>query len=330
MSEFSVLSCTGKDAARWQSLIDRLPYENRDIMLTPAYARVQQALDQGECFAAIYEWEGHFILQPFVRRGQGLGSFYGGGGPVYNHLGWVVAPGPQLWLWFEQAFAEWRKQNKISKEYVRLHPTMSGHQKSLLREAPIKLEPVREAVTVNIDLDDDALLHSFSRNRIRGVKDAIEAKVQVSPALSTAAFAEMYKKSLERLGATEDWFYPQKVWDAYWTELGDEHLTVLMASAGDGHLWPQLMVLHGYGRAYAHFLASDPLAAPGITDKLYYESMKYCRDVGCKTYFLGGGTTSEPADSLLAYKSGYSRARVPVYCYRREFAHADCPQALQA
>ena len=72
---FEILSCAGKDAARWQSLIDRLPLEYRDILFTPAYARIQQSLGQRPCFAAVYEWDDYFILQQFMQRGQELASF---------------------------------------------------------------------------------------------------------------------------------------------------------------------------------------------------------------------------------------------------------------
>lgn len=300
-------------------------------MFTPAYARVQQTLDQGDCLAAVYEWENNFILQPFIRRGQSLTSFYGGGGPVYSGMGAWITPGPQLWLWFEQEFAKWRKENKITKEYVRLHPLFEKQQRALLRESSVKFEQVREAVVVNIDYNDDNLLNRFSRNRIRGVYDAIEAGIRIATAKSTAAFAHLYRKSLRRLNASEDWFYPDAVWETYRSELGINYHTILMAAAGDGDLWPQLLILHAYGKAYAHFLASDH-PVPGINDFLYYESMKYCRDVGCKTYFLGGGTTSDPADSLLAYKSGFSKDRTLIFCYKREFNYdnADSPEKLTA
>lgn len=330
---FSVLSCYGKDAAKWQNLIDRLPLTHRDIMFTPAYARVQEALDQGSCYAAVYEHEEHYILQPFVRQGRTLNTFYGGGGPLFNHMGkWLVSPGPQLWLWFEKEFAAWRRQNRIEKEYVRLHPLFEKAQRDVLRESKLEIKETREAVAVNIDKNDEDLLHSFSRNRIRGIKDALETHIHIEPAKNDAAFAKLYHDSLVRLGAKDHWFYPPAIWSAYRSLLTDDRCTFLMASAGSGDLWPQLLVLHAYGKAYAHFLASDPALAPGINDLLYYESMKYCRDIGCKTYFLGGGTTSDPADNLLAYKSGFSKDRTKVFYYQREFEYlnADSPAQLPA
>lgn len=310
---FEVLTCTGRDAARWQSLFDQLPVEYRDIFFTPAYARVQQSLGHGKCYAAVYRWQDFFILHPFMQCGDELTSFYGGGGPVSNLAGKADY---RLWLWFEQEFAAWRQINKITDEYVRLHPYFEQMQRRMLRESTLKVELLREAVTVKIDVSDDDLLKSFSRNRQRGVKDST-AKIVCTD--DTLHFAEQYHASMERLQAADTWKYEDSVWWAYRAELKD-YMSILTDGVG-----VSLLVLHGYGKAYAHFFGGQ-----GSNDLLYYESMKYCRDVGCKTYFLGGGTTPSPEDSLLAYKSGFSTKRVPVYFYKRQFSECVNADSLAA
>ncbi len=311
MSAFEILTCTGRDAARWQSLFDELPSGYRDIFFSPAYARVQQSLGQGKCYAAVYRWQEFFILQPFMQRDQALTSFYGGGGPISNLAGKADY---RLWLWFEQEFAQWRQTNKITSEYVRLHPLFERMQRRMLRESTLKVELLREAVTVKIDVSNEDLLKSFSRNRQRGVRDS---RAEIVPTNDTLPFAEQYRTSMERLGASGNWKFPDPTWWFYRSELQD-YMSILTDGVG-----LSLLVLHGYGKAYAHFLGGQ-----GPNDRLYYESMKHCRDVGCKTYFLGGGTTSDPSDSLLAYKSGFGSTRVPVYFYRREFSSADSPPSF--
>ncbi len=307
VATFEVLSCAGRDAARWQSYFDQLG-DYRDVMFTPAYARVQESIGQGPCFAAVYQWQDFFILQPFMLKGQEMVSFYGGGGPISNLMD---GASPRLWLWFEREFVQWRKEHKINGEYVRLHPLFEKGQRRMLRESGLRVEHLREAVLVSIDHDDDTLLKSFSRNRQRGVKDVPQCGVE--PFHDTEVFSGLYWKSSQRLQTQPSWRYPDLTWGTYQWELSDEFATYFVTR--DEHASPigALLVLHGYGKAYAHFLGGEG------NDRLYYESMKYCRDIGCKTYFLGGGTTSAPDDSLLMYKSGFSQMRVPVYFYRREF-----------
>ncbi len=307
MATFEVLSCANRDAARWQSLFDQLG-DYRDVMFSPAYARVQESLSQGPCFAAVYQWQDFFILQPFILKGQEVASFYGGGGPISNLMDGASY---RLWLWFEQEFAQWRRDHKITSEYVRLHPLFEKGQRRMLRESMLNIEHLREAVLVNIDRDDVALLKSFSRNRQRGVQGV--PRCQVEPFHDTEVFAGLYRENMQRLQVAPPWLYPDLTWGSYQWELSDEFATFFVSR--DDHAAPvgALLVLHGYGKAYAHFLGGEG------NDRLYYESMKHCRDVGCKTYFLGGGTTSDADDSLLAYKSGFSQVRVPVYFYRRNF-----------
>lgn len=314
---FEILACTGRDAARWQSLFDRLPPDYRDVFFTPAYARVQEALGQGRCFAAVYVWDEFFVLQPFLRQGLELTSFYGGGGPVSNLAGKADY---RLWLWFDEAFAQWRQGHKITGEYVRLHPLFAQMQRRMLRESTLRVEHLREAVNVRIDVDNQALLKSFSRNRQRGVAEALRARPTVELTRDTSLFAEYYRESMERLKAKDTWRYKDSVWETYQHELRDYASFLIIPQFKSA-----LLVLHGYGRAYAHFIAGS-----GNHDLLYYESMKFCRDVGCRTYFLGGGTTSDADDSLLAYKSGFSSIRVPVSHYKREFSECVNADGLAA
>ncbi len=75
-----------------------------------------------------------------------------------------------------------------------------------------------------------------------------------------------------------------------------------------------LLVIYGYGRAYAHFMAGDK-----YHDLLYYAAMEEMRAIGCSVFHLGGGLTSSPDDKLLAAKLSYSKNVAPVYVYKRVF-----------
>lgn len=324
---FEVLSCANKDAARWQSYFDRLPPEYQDIMFTPAYARVQESLGQGPCFAAVYVWQEFFILQPFMlKNDKEIVSFYGGGGPISNLMDGAA---PRLWLWFEQDFAKWRKDMQIVSEYTRLHPYFEKQQRRMLRESTLKVDLVREAVMVKLEGD---LIKTFSRNRQRGIRGACGAKLAVEPSHDLDLFSELYRASMSRLDAPVPWLHKDSVWGTHSFELCDEYATFLTVRDSKAQPEAALLVLHAYGKAYAHFLGRADNLTSGALDLLYYESMKYCRDVGCQTYFLGGGTTSVLNDPLLAYKAGFSSVRVPVYGYSRTFGvqHADSPTALTA
>lgn len=314
---FAILGVSGNDAARWQSLIDLLPREHCDIHYTPAYARVQSRL--GKVLAASYVWGDYFILQPFMLREgsqKDIVSLYGAGGPVTNMTNGVS---PQLWERFDEQFAKWREQNSIICEYAQLHPLLRKGQRNLLNEAPFTIEYVKDAVWVDANLSDTKLLESFSRNRQRGVKAAQEAGIKIGRTDNPDVFINAYKASMARLNMSDRWKYPDAVWWAHFTELSPEYLTILVAQKLDGEVEASLLLLHAYGRTYAHFLGSYNTGILGVNDLLYYESMKLGRDLGDTVYFIGGGTTAKADDSLLAYKAGFSEHRAQICTYKRIF-----------
>lgn len=295
-----ILTATGRDAARWQSFIDRLPYAERDVHFTPFFARVQEASGRGTALAAVMELGDSFILQPFLKRSgphDDLTSFFGGGGAVMHQ------PHPTLVMDFDDGLTEWAKSNSILCAYTQCNPAAAPSGVKLKDQVIVDLRPV----------DISA---QFSRNRRRGILADQERGLTIRQL--TMGFNELhtfdafYFKSMERLGAGLDWYYPPTYWQHYRDELAPEYCSLLAAELGN-RIEAMLLMAHGYGKAYAHYLAGPS------SDMLYHESMKLAKDLGCSGYVVGGGTTSADDDPLLAYKLGFSKMRSPVYVNRRIF-----------
>lgn len=303
---FEILRPTGAEGAKWQLYVDSLEYYRRDIHYTPAYARVQSCL--GDVYAAVGTYSGDIVLQPFMLRNDGnadIVSLYGFGGPV---------PSLKLsWARFDADFAEWRDQHSVLCEYGQLSPFLQIRQRDFI-DGGFEITHLKDVVVV--DLIRDGLLESFSRNRRRGIKEALARGVIVWPTTDWPRFAELYRQSMNRLNASDRWLYPNFIWRDYLNELGPDHCTLIKSFTYDGGVEGMLLVLHAYGRAYAHFLGTSTQAS---NDLLYYESMKYCKNAGAYIYHVGGGLTAKPDDPLLAYKAGFSEQRAPVYTYKRVF-----------
>jgi hypothetical protein len=43
------------------------------------------------------------------------------------------------------------------------------------------------------------------------------------------------------------------------------------------------------------------------------------KSIGYKYLFLGGGVSDKEDDPLLIFKSGFSKQRLPVYTFKREY-----------
>lgn len=304
---FRILYPSGRDAALWQSLVDRLPHERRDVLLTPAYARVQAATGDGKPLCMVWEWGETFVMQPALLRGEegcrDLTSFYGGGGPIAN----TVVLGPKAIDIMSRASAQWRENAHVVCEYTQIvgrHLLGSQH--------------VKNAVVVS--LNHDQLLSWFSRNRRREIEAAagngITAAAVTPDGNSISRFHALYRESMQRIGADERWWYSEDVFWSYVQHLWPEHMSLIAAGPGPGNNDPESMLLlvHGYGKCYAHFLGGHKHNA-----LLYYEAMRHARTIGCETCFLGGGTTDKTDDPLLQYKLGFSKQTVPVYVHKQIF-----------
>ncbi len=204
---FEVLTAYGRDAARWQHYFERLPYAVQDVHYTPAYGRVQT----GDARCAIYLWEefDHFIMQPFVLRvaPTDMTCLYGYGGPVSNMTtSRFTNGGSRLWLWFDEAFAKWRKEQGMICEFCSLHPLLFEHQSWLLRESKITLHLVKNVVVA--DLKQADLFKSFSRNRRRSI-DAMQAfgvtvEIPEFDDMDVRAFSRLYDQSMKDKNAAID------------------------------------------------------------------------------------------------------------------------------
>lgn len=305
---FEVLSCHGTDAARWQSFYERLPPARRAVHFSPAYARVQAALDQGQPMCAVYEYGvGDFMMQPFLLRRFGswarwdIASFYGGGGVVGSG---ISAP----WIKYQNAFAAWRSDNRVVAEFCSLHP---------LVEAPFDAERVKDIVVMPCPADEATFRqtrrHCIGKARAMGVQ---VFRAEGQPQGVARRFAAMYDETMDRHGAPRRWRFRPGYFEAHLHELPD-HCIVLEA-VHDKQVVSMAMVLVGGPIAYYHFAANTRMVE-GAGDLMVVEAARLAERCGASRLNLGGGVKSAEDDSLLLYKSSFSKERHPCYVFRRVF-----------
>lgn len=307
---FAVLSATA-DREEWDALIARLPLPLRDVHLTSAYGRIQHTLG-GMAIAAVLEGDhGSFVLQPFVKRvvpyngysGFDLVSPYGFGGPVSNVVGaGALRTGGKA---FRLHFREWCRENIIS-EFTTVHPLLASHQVHLLQS--VNMIWTKEVVVIDLENFSEETVHRRVR---RGLKTArkqwVVAEVGRNP-VNYLGFADLYQRSMQCKKAAQRWYYGPDYFSAHDDSVGARWFYI------DGH---RALLTIGVGEnAYAHFLGSDSEHRhSGLDDLLYFEAAMALKKSGVKWFHLGGGLTNEAADSLLAFKSGFSDLRYMVGNY---------------
>lgn len=326
---FEVLTAHGVDALRWHSVWSRLPADLRDVHYSPAYGRVQEVLG-GQARCMVYEWDDWIVMQPFMLRGtvdpryRDMTSMYGHGGPLCTMRS--ISAGA-LMEYAEIEFAKWRAEHRVVSEFCQLHPMLEKDQDRLIaKDAQIKV--VRETVAMRVDWADEYIIKGMRADRRQNLEKA--AHIQITSALGSTKLSSLYTETMKRRGADKRWLFSFDYFDSYVHEVGADRMAFLFAY-GTGHVISVASMIL-FGGAYAHYQFTGNEAPPtrGANDKLIMEAARLARRAGCSWLLLGGGTTSEPDDPLLQFKSGFSKHRFPARTYSRIFdadAYADLCRA---
>jgi hypothetical protein len=290
----------------WNLFLEKIPRTKKDLYFTQEYSRLyENELHQARAF--VYEENDStfvfpMLLSPIPGSG-GLYDFetpYGYGGPVSNNA--------------EGGFLE-RAVNTLVNEakdvgilagLIRFHPLLDNAE--LMKGFfPVSLD--RETVYIDLEADETSIwsdqIHSKNRNAIRkAVEQGMEFEVDDTFS-RIRDFAQLYDKTMKRLNAEEFYFFDE----AYFSMLAKtfKGKGFLANVLKDGALASSAIILYEEGLGHYHLSGSDPKWLKGNPNNfmLYKASLELKRR-GAKKFHLGGGSDSDPKNSLLAFKKKFS------------------------
>lgn len=311
---FQILNASNPvEAKLWDTLVDELPIERRDIHFTSAYARVQEKMGGRAVLAA--QTGDALIIQPFLIRpifgtsSLDLCNLYGYGGAISSNAS--IERGAT----FRSEVERWCARENIVAEFCRLHPLHAGHQFSLTVSIASKLNEDKSVAIMRLDNLSEAEVARRVRRALKNMKTLGVVTEQKIDDVARLQFALLYQQSMKRKQAADRWQFSREYLDAHFDELGAR---LFCATDGDG--WRMLMVIGGYGTAYAHLLASNGESMrSGLDEKLYFDTAMMLRADGYKLFHLGGGLSQDESDTLLAFKRGLCQLEVTTFCYRQVF-----------
>lgn len=319
--QFTILRAANESEAKlWDVAISMLPIARRDVHFTSAYGRVQER-GGGEALLTLLTTEWGIMAQPFIKRAVpgdaalfDLCSPYGYGGPVASMEDQKEIDAAALR--FRVALGSWCERERIVSEFCYLHPLMLEHQRKMLALMTPQTHIVKDVVVIDLaKLSEETVSRRVRRGIRRARKNEAKAQQMNVTLLTQSAFADLYEKSMDRKHAAKRWHWNRDYLKAHWSELSAR----LYSATGDGGI-RMLMVIGGYGTAYAHLLASNGLAMhSGLDEMLYSHAAWSLRESGYERFHLGGGLTSAPDDRLLAFKAGFSDTRYKLHSYARIF-----------
>jgi hypothetical protein len=297
---------------------DALREVRHDVYQYSEYA-VADARRLGGSAAAFCYREGSLVLlQPLVLRpvpGAGDDTFdavspYGYSGPVSN------APLTDEGFWRRacEALPGCLAEAGVVSCFVRLHPLLPPRLDALGRVGTL----VQHGRTVNIDLrageeEQWAQIRSNHRRQIhRAARRGIVVSLDDWRRMDD--FVEIYHETMDRVGASAEYFFDRDYFDSLRAALGDD-LHLATAEHAGQVLAGGLFFTHGgivqyhLGATRTEHLAEQPI-------KLIFDQIRlWGGDRGQTDFHLGGGVGGGE-DSLFHFKAGFSRDRPAFFTWR--------------
>ncbi len=286
MTVLTLNAANKKDRAIWHETFERLPPVCRDIHFDPEYMQVYADTEGSKAQCLINEFGEPF---PFIRRDNELGNAYGYG---------FAVPMKSI------VFSEWLKQEGIERIRYRLHPFLPYSDKENLIYRPYSNQE-KLIVYMDLSLDPRAELR---KGHASSIVLANKSGVAVDESHDIELFYAMYCAMLERNEADPKWKFSLnlliKLREAY-----PDGFRIFIASV-DGQ--PE-----AGGTAYYHYAGSfGRWRSIGVNNLLVIKAAEYAKSIGCKRLHLGGGLTADSSDTLLRFKTGFSKHRCWVYKYQ--------------
>jgi hypothetical protein len=235
----------------------------------------------------------------------------------YGYPGPIMAPAmdERTLERFLVAFKEFGEANGIVSAFFRMHPMFAVLAEPLQKYG----ELVKHGQTVYIDLS--LSLEEISAQRDRAHRKDIRRLVdggylaKIDEWALFDAFIDTYKETMERVSASEFYFFPDSYFQGLKAILGDRlHLCAI--TSPDGEIASGALFTTVNGIIEYHLSATANKYYQYAPSKLAFDAVcRWGKEAG-NTIFHTGGGVGGCEDSLFRFKAGFSKLRADYYTYR--------------
>jgi hypothetical protein len=313
------------DAAEWGEWLAQAG--SQDVYFLPEYARVWESIEGGTSHLFVHGNEDGVLLYPFRLRSlaeaEGLEdlagwfditSDYGYGGPVVSIRG-----GGEGSRFVIQAFREFDRvcaDLHVIAEFCRFHPLVANH-----RSIEVVYHPVFCNQTVWMDLtfsEQELWKHVRKGHRYdlrkaekNGVEIAVSTKLE-----DWQLFYDLYLQTMLDVGASVYYHFSPRFFESMMKSLSG-HVVVFLAIYRDRTTGASIF-LYGDKFFHYHFSGMDRNFQDMTPNKLLlYRAALWAKERGFVAFHLGGGYSGSDGDSLMRFKTGFTKLRAEFYVGKR-------------
>jgi hypothetical protein len=301
------------EQSKWRDLVVRAGAP--DVYFLPEYVSFFERWGEGQALLFFYTEDRSILLYPFLRRPLpefdgskkatpsearcDVSTAYGYGGPLVSANTEPLEFANRARVSLDRAF----EQMGVVSEFIRFHPLLENQ--SVWERVPTVFN--RKTIAIDLRHSADELWRSMNSNTRRKVRQSLKQDLEVQISRSTEtylAFWSLYDKTMERVEANVRYRFSAEYIMSFAEALGDRAVVCSVKHRGRTAAAGIFLVSERF--LHYHLGGSDEeLFYCRPNDRMFFEMMQWGRAQGAQALHLGGGL--EPDDSLLRFKSGFSK-----------------------
>lgn len=286
----------------------------KDIYFEPAYGKLCEAIEEGTAEVFRLETDDGIISNMFMKKHLpedldpeqkyfDITTPYGYGGPIILE---IKGNKERLLREYKDQFAKYCKDNKIIAEFIRFHPILRN---DLDFNNVVNTFFARKTVATVVKDSDDPFQEEFSRSARKSIRRVLRRDFDyeiIRRPENLKNFIKIYEDTMNRNDANDFYYFSTEYFENLLKYFKDQVLTINVI-VEDACIASGLYFVYGkYLHAHLSGTSSEYLEySPAYL--LKYLTCEWSNENGIDYIHYGGGTTNNPEDSLLKFKSKFTK-----------------------
>jgi lipid II:glycine glycyltransferase (peptidoglycan interpeptide bridge formation enzyme) len=217
---------------------------------------------------------------------------------------------------FLETFRHASAERKLVSAFFRLHPLLPLDHEILAENG--ELREHGETVCIDLSLSDEELWSQTRRDHKAGIKKLLKAGFHATMDDWNLfdEFIAIYTATMRQVSASDFYFFSENYFKHLRLALGEKlHLCIVSAPTGDVAAAGLFTVSDSIVQFHLSGTAPE-YRRQGPSKLMLHHVRDWAKKAGARYFHLGGGVGGRD-DSLLEFKSGFSRLRFKFYTFRR-------------
>lgn len=305
----------------WLEALELQPHS--DVYYLPEYHRAYELNGDGLAQALCAKRGDDHFFYPFLLRSIDrvgdvlvnnswcdIETVYGYSGPLST----TADPAFLREVW--ELVHEWCHHKNAIAEFIRFDPLLDN---STFVDQSYRVKLDRETVVMKLDCSEDELWNNYPGGQRAKIKKAIAGGLrceELSLPEGLTAFADIYEKTMDRVGAADYYYFSRTYLDRLATGLGKR---LRLFAVYDNARILAAALFFTFDNVIHYHLGGSEAAARELrpNNLLFHGVAQWGREHGYRWLHLGGGRTSLSDDSLLRFKGTFSTLRRSFYTGRK-------------